>query len=435
MLLLGALVATATGCTFPARDAELPSVQDTWIAVASGTMPGVFGDIGRHAWIVGRLPDEAYARWELDPHARRTTTDAPFDYFGRGDITIHRILHDTPERIMAMARCLDAEVPAYEKRHPKYFPEPGPDSNTFVAEALRSCNIHVELPVTCVGRDYLGAAGAAKTESGTGVQVVAFPLGLRLGLREGIELHVGAFAVGVHAWPPGLTLPVNPGRIGLDDDDGHVPIEARPVHAERPPDFHVPGLLVARAYGEVAAVARPEQAGNLHQLVTSGVQVRGSLSNTHPSLGGGLDLAGGVGFPASFMYLARIYPAGLVVPFGNTGYFGVFGGAGISGVTQHVTGGLEVPVEAVLDVEVRERLRLGFRTSLAWVPYIKNRNEHQHVPFGDELTVGAIVRIGRNAAAPSGSWSRGRFFSLERHEVMNSYWLGVGFGTEIALGQ
>ena len=430
------LVLFLGGCTMPVRTAVLPADTESWLAVASGSMPGPFADIGRHAWIVARLPDEeAHARWELDPRAARTTTTAPFDYFGRGDITVHRILRDTPDRIRALARCLDAEVPAYNARHARYFPSPGPNSNTFVAEALRHCNIDVELPTTCQGRDYLGALGVAKTESGTGVQLVALPLGLRLGLREGIEVHVGAFALGVHAWPPGLTLPVNPGRIGLDDDDGHVPIASRPLHDERPVDFAVPGLLVARAHAIVGAVAQPRAFNGLRQLAASGVDVRAALSNHHPAYAFGLSLAAGAGIPASFMYLARIYPAGLVVPFGDTGYMGLLAGVGVSGVTELVPGGLEVPVEANVDVELGARLRLGLRATATWLPDVPTRGRRPHgLSPADELTLATVVRIGKNARGPAGPWGRGRFFTLERHEMMGSSWLGFGFGTELEIG-
>ena len=64
----------------------------------------------------------------------------------------------------------------------------------------------------------MGFVGAALTESGTGIQLGTFPLGLRLGLREGVSIQLFGLSLGVHFFPLGIDLPVNPGRVGFGNE-------------------------------------------------------------------------------------------------------------------------------------------------------------------------------------------------------------------------
>ena len=94
---------------------------------------------------------------------------------------------------------------------------PGPNSNTFTAFVLRSAGgVRVDLPSTAIGKDYLGAALAARTPSGTGWQVSLYGvLGLLAGAEEGVEVDVLGLTFGVDATPISVKLPIA-GRIGLD---------------------------------------------------------------------------------------------------------------------------------------------------------------------------------------------------------------------------
>jgi hypothetical protein len=77
--------------------------------------------------------------------------------------------------------------------------------------------IHVDLPPTCVGKDHRSLLGMSFTSGGTGIQLESPVLGVRLGLTEGIELHVLALTLGVDFWPPALLVPFGEGRLGFDD--------------------------------------------------------------------------------------------------------------------------------------------------------------------------------------------------------------------------
>lgn len=437
------VVAQTAACGVPRPEAKLPARERAWIAVLSGEMPEAIEQVARHAWIIGHLPGEAsYSRWELLGRAFKTTTREPFDYFGNRDVAVHGIVEGDVAEIRRMHACLDQQPDRYGTRHPTYWPIPGPNSNTFVAEALRACGIHVELPSTAIGRDYRGPIGAGVTEAGTGVQLESWLLGARVGLREGVEAHVAGLALGVHAWPPGLTVPVNPGRIGVDLD-GHVAPRDEggrgygdydrddTSYAERRHDY---GIGIAQMFASVARTKRPDDAGGLAERATVGLSGRAIYTQKHLGYAFGADLELGAGFPAGFAYALRVYPAGIGWTLGPTGYVGVLAGAGVSGVSARVPGGLELPVEARAELDAGARVRLGMRAAIVWVPGVDDRRGGSILSFGDELVTGTFVRIGETRTSSWGSMGRGHFFGLERHEVMRTYWLGLTYGVEVDFG-
>jgi hypothetical protein len=434
------IVAQSAACTVPSVPAKLPPEDHAWIAVFSGELPEAVEQVARHAWIVSNLPGQTQVRWELMGSAFRAETRDPFTYFGDGDVAVHGIVEGSVEEISRIRRCLDAEVGRYNERHPTYWPIPGPNSNTFIAESLRHCGIHVELPSTCIGRDYRGPIGAGVTESGTGVQLESWVAGVRVGLREGVEGHVTGLALGVHAWPPGITVPVNPGRIGIDLD-GHVPssdsdkrhwfYDERRYDSMRERRY---GVAVAQMFASVARIKRPEDAGGLAERATVGLSGQALYAKRHLAYAIATDFELGMGFPAGFAYSAHVYPAGIGWTVGPTGYVALLGGVGASGVTARVPGGLELPVEARAEVDAGRRVRLGLRAAAVWVPAVEERQGGSTLSFADELVLATFVRIGRARTTSFGTMGRGHFFGLERHEVMHTFWLGLSYGVEIDFG-
>jgi hypothetical protein len=82
---------------------------------------------------------------------------------------------------------------------------------------LRRCRLHASLPATSVGKDWRGWFGITRTTEGTGFQIETPFLGLRIGLKEGIEVHVIGLSLGIDVWPPAIILPLGPGRLGFAD--------------------------------------------------------------------------------------------------------------------------------------------------------------------------------------------------------------------------
>lgn len=66
-----------------------------------------------------------------------------------------------------------------------------------------------------VGKDYLGIIGGSVTTTGTGVQVETPIVGAKIGLQDGVELHVLALTFGIDLIPPALKSPM--GRLGFQE--------------------------------------------------------------------------------------------------------------------------------------------------------------------------------------------------------------------------
>ncbi|MDC3962448.1 DUF3750 domain-containing protein [Polyangium jinanense] len=217
--LAAAALTSSAGCVVLRRPTTLPPADKPYVAVLSGEMPEPITMVARHAWIIVNVADQGRSllRYELLSRAFKETTSRPLDYFGEGDVALHGLVEKDRGSIRKIVECLDEETPRYNEEHPDYFPMPGPNSNTYVDQMLRRCNIPVDLPSTAIGKDYRGPIGVSLTSGGTGVQFDTWIAGVKLGLTEGVELHVLGLTIGVDWWPPALILPVNPGRLGFDD--------------------------------------------------------------------------------------------------------------------------------------------------------------------------------------------------------------------------
>ena len=97
----------------------------------------------------------------------------------------------------------------------RYHVWPGPNSNTFTAFILRRVpELHVDMPSTAIGKDYLGWKSIGKTPSGTGGQVSLFgAAGVSLGLEEGLEVNLLGLNFGIDPKSLSIKLPIV-GRIG-----------------------------------------------------------------------------------------------------------------------------------------------------------------------------------------------------------------------------
>jgi hypothetical protein len=191
--------------------------------VGSAALGSVMRGIARHPWVAVRGAGEPWQRWEVmccpdgDELGTVESSDiSPLSDYGAGggDVRVHGVWEgDEAARIVD---CVRREAPRYPHRH-RYQVWPGPNSNTFVDWVIRACDLDVDLPAPSVGKDYRGVIGVSVTEGGTGLQLETPIFGLKVGLTEGIELHVFGLAFGVDLWPPALIVPVGPGRLGFDD--------------------------------------------------------------------------------------------------------------------------------------------------------------------------------------------------------------------------
>ena len=200
-------------CVIAQRKLTIPKTDEPIVMVLSNRLGGPIRKIARHAYIAVReAPDDKWTIWECCSPGSHTRS-SPFQPSFGDEVRLHAVITGT--RARKAAKCLG---PATEKYgDPKYWMWPGPNSNTYVEAMTRECDIPATLPSTAVGKDHRGLIGASVTSEGTGVQIETPIIGVKIGLKEGIELHLFGLAIGVDLWPPAIIVPLGEGRLGFGD--------------------------------------------------------------------------------------------------------------------------------------------------------------------------------------------------------------------------
>lgn len=129
---------------------------------------------------------------------------------GGGDFVIEREWQGTEAERIADAL---ASTPTVYPYRASYWPWPGPNSNTFAAWVLHEAKVAADLHPKAIGKDYLGVGGASVTTTRSGLQLETPLVGLKVGARDGVELHVICLTLGLDVWPPAFKTPF--GRIGF----------------------------------------------------------------------------------------------------------------------------------------------------------------------------------------------------------------------------
>jgi len=197
---------------FPQRK-TIPSGDDAVVMVLTTRLEGPIRRIARHAYLAVRHPgDPEWTIWECCSPGSHGTSDPFTPSFG-SEVRLHGVFRG--KRAERMAACIPGATERYGD--PEYGFYPGPNSNTYVETIMRWCDIHADLPSTAVGKDYRGWVGASWSSGGTGFQIETPLIGLKLGLTEGIELHIFSLSFGLDLWPPAIIVPIGEGRLGFGD--------------------------------------------------------------------------------------------------------------------------------------------------------------------------------------------------------------------------
>ncbi len=219
LLLSPLLLGSLPGCRV-ARPSDLDRESDWIVAVKTCRLPRSmpwYTQRAEHTWIdVKRGDEESWQRFEVlgrlfGPRRQPIASgDAREDRRWRRDVELLAAFRD--ERARAIAERLEAASTelVYQYRA-GYDAWPGPNSNTFVMQLVRRVDgLSAPLHHNAVGKDYPGWIDAGWTTSKTGVRIDTVPLGLAIGLREGLELHLLQLTFGVSLWPPRIKLPFLP---------------------------------------------------------------------------------------------------------------------------------------------------------------------------------------------------------------------------------
>jgi hypothetical protein len=194
------------------------------VAILSASLPQPLSCCARHTWFAVKQAGEPdWERWDLWQEADagvaslghiHRNLQGPRESVGGGPTEVVAVFHGGEAG--AFIDCLRREAPRYADRD-TYRAWPGPNSNTFVDAMLRVCDLALDLPGTAVGKDWRGVVGASITARGTGAQVESPLVGAKLGLTEGVELHVLTITLGIDWWPPAIKHPFGDGRLGFAD--------------------------------------------------------------------------------------------------------------------------------------------------------------------------------------------------------------------------
>lgn len=181
------------------------------------TMPPI-SHFAHHTWF--DLKDGAESNWvtlemlgegTAVTHQRILAETARADIRWTKPVTVLALV--TGDQAKAMIPKLEALADAYpDAQH--YQAWPGPNSNTFARElTLATPGLHFEFDHNAVGKDYTPWLRLGPSTTGAGLELDTLPLGIGLGVREGVELHFIQLTLGVSLFPPALKIPFLP-RIG-----------------------------------------------------------------------------------------------------------------------------------------------------------------------------------------------------------------------------
>jgi hypothetical protein len=207
-------VILASGCVILPRSLEPPNNDKATVALLTGTLGAPLNDIARHPWFaVRRAGGTGWTVYEVgggggseaDPFKKHYPYENPI---------LHKVWRGADAD--KAADCLEREAPEWIAALDYRF-YPGPNSNTFGDVMLRKCGLHASLPSTSVGKDWRGLIGGGVTSEGTGLQLETPIVGVKIGLKEGVEIHFLGLSIGIDLWPPAIILPLGPGRLGFAD--------------------------------------------------------------------------------------------------------------------------------------------------------------------------------------------------------------------------
>ncbi|MDC3988627.1 hypothetical protein [Polyangium jinanense] len=191
------------------------------------------------------------------------------------------------------------------------------------------------------------------------------------------------------------------------------------------------GLASVNMFLRYTQVRDPEAMHNLSSLLMGGLSAR-ALYGKRIAYAFGLGLEFGAGGAPGFGFGFELYPAGVAVAIGPSGYFGIFGGIGVNGVTARVPMTLVLPAEVRLELDVTKRARVGALFAVGWTPADDVRQTRAGLfPFVDENTMALTARFGKTFEKYGNLMGRGYFFRLERREQMRTVSLGLVFGWEL----
>lgn len=183
------------------------------------TLPAPLGAIAVHYWFVAfDARENTWSRWEVWQEANVAPTSwghiqkdlMPPDS-GVGGSSYRTGMEWRGQQAAKIVEVLRRPLD-YPYRN-SYRAWPGPNSNTYPAWVLRKAEIPVALDPKAIGKDFCGVIGGGVSETRSGFHADTPVVGLTLGAKDGIEIHVLCLTFGIDLLRPAIKTPF--GRLGL----------------------------------------------------------------------------------------------------------------------------------------------------------------------------------------------------------------------------
>jgi hypothetical protein len=191
------------------------------VQLARARLPQPLTALAVHYWFNAYEPRTLrWERWELWQTAGSNVTS-----WGH----IHRDLMSPMSNVGGGEALVEAQWTGAEAErlisvlhHPELYADrdvyrawPGPNSNTYVAWILRESGVPFDLSPMAIGKDWRGWVGGGVTTTHAGLHVESPIAGLKIGVLDGVELHVLALTFGFAPLRPSLKTPF--GSISLPE--------------------------------------------------------------------------------------------------------------------------------------------------------------------------------------------------------------------------
>lgn len=210
-----AALVLATGCAL--APSELPEAR--YLVAVKGVRVPVrswlpwIARFADHLWVDVK-GDDGWVRLEWNGHMSDIRVAGLSPEEARADVRWERQVRVVAWHCGEPARRIAAAAVALAPKFPYrggYQAWPGPNSNTFVAWLARETpGLTVELPTTAAGKDYATWVRTGVTTTRTGLELETMIVGVKVGIREGVELNFAGLTAGVGIWPPSIKLPFLP---------------------------------------------------------------------------------------------------------------------------------------------------------------------------------------------------------------------------------
>ncbi len=165
--------------------------------------------------------------------------------------------------------------------------------------------------------------------------------------------------------------------------------------------------------------------------VAGGLDLWGTIGSTAQFLAA-IDLRFGGAVEGGFSYEMDLYPFGLGLQLGTFGFIGVAGGIGFSGVTGQIPFARQIPVRAMIQLNLHERLQVeGFGVG-KFIGARARTDGAEHLGF-DEIKAGALIRVGKGGSQRYNKWGNGYYVGATYSELLGvrSYSMLIGYSISL----